>query len=69
MYREKGFGEEGTDYITVSKEVPDPDMPNTKLFERQVKREINQMKMEDPLKAKEFEEFMFKRNVIDEISA
>jgi hypothetical protein len=50
-------------------DMTDPNMPNSKLLERQIRREINQLKMVDADRAKEYEEFMFKRNEIDEVFA
>jgi hypothetical protein len=34
MFRSMGMGEEGLDYINLSKEVQDPNLPSTKLLER-----------------------------------
>lgn len=47
----------------------DPNMPSEKLLEKQLRVEINLLKMEDPEKAKEYEEFLFKRNEYDDAIA
>jgi hypothetical protein len=44
-------------------------MPDKKLLERQIRRELLQLKMTDANKAKEYEDFINKRNEIDEIMA
>jgi hypothetical protein len=45
----------------------DPALPNVKLMEKQIKAEINLLKITDPEKAKEFNEYFFKRNEVDEM--
>ena len=67
MFRQFAQGEEGVDYF--SSVVKDPNMPDPKLLEKQIRREINQLKMVDPEKAKSFDELIFKRNEIDDILA
>ena len=47
----------------------DPNMPSEKLLEKQLRVEISLLKMEDPEKAKEYEEFLFKRNEYDDAIA
>lgn len=42
-------------------------MPSEKLLAKQLRQEINQLKMSDPEKAKEYEEFLFKRNEYDDL--
>lgn len=42
-------------------------MPSEKILERQIRREIEAMKLSDPEGAKEFEDHMFKNNDLDEI--
>ena len=59
-------GEEGIDYQSLPAKFDDPRYPSEKLLEKQLKREINLLKMEDPEKAKEYEEFLFQRNEYDE---
>jgi hypothetical protein len=44
-------------------------MPDPKLLERQIRREITQLKMVDPEKAKVYDEYIFKRNEIDDALA
>ena len=67
MFRQFAQGEEGVDYV--SSVVQDPNLPNPKLLERQIRREITQLKMVDPEKAKSYDEYIFKRNEIDDILA
>lgn len=59
-------GEEGVDYQVLPGKVDDPRYPSEKLLEKQLRKEINRLKLEDPQKAKEYEEFLFKRNEFDE---
>ena len=50
MFRQFAQGEEGVDYVNSL--VKDPNMPDAKLLERQIRRELTQLKMVDPEKAK-----------------
>jgi hypothetical protein len=64
------MGEEGVDFVrttNTNKGSLDPRMPNSKVLERELKAQINLLKLQDPDKAKEFEEYYFKRNQIDDI--
>jgi len=65
LMKEVMQGEEGVDYMVTS--ASDPRLPNDKVLEKQIRQEINKMKLADPEKAREFEEFVFKRNEIDDI--
>lgn len=71
LFDDLAAGEEGLDYIrsAASKDrgPADPRMPNVKVFERELKAQINLLKLQEPEKAKEFENYYFKRNDIDEI--
>lgn len=69
MMRDHVLGEEGVDYIQGLGDMSDPNLPNAKLLERQIRREINQLKMVDAERAKEYEDYMFKRNELDEVFA
>jgi hypothetical protein len=42
-------------------------LPNPKVLEREIKAEINLLRLGDPELAKEYEEYLLKRNEIDEI--
>lgn len=67
MIRERSMGEEGVDYIQSIGDIEDPNIPNEKIFEKQIRREINSMKLTDPETAQAFEDHMFKRNEYDEM--
>ena len=62
-------GEEGVDYQVMPKGFDDPSHPSEKLLEKQLRNEINLLKIQDPEKAQEYEEFLFKRNEYDEAIA
>ena len=47
-------------------ELADPLLPDIKTLEKEIRREINQMKLTDPEAAKEFEEGVLKPNEMDE---
>ena len=63
------LGEEGIDYQNMPASFEDPRFPSEKLLEKQLRKEINMIKMEDPEKAKEYEEYLFKRNEVDDAIA
>ena len=42
-------------------------MPNDKVLEKQIRAELNILKMQDPERAKDFEKFVFERNEFDDI--
>lgn len=69
MFRSQAMGEEGIDYMHALGDIQDPNMPDKKILERQIRREIMQLKMTDPTKARQYEEFVTKRNEIDDIMA
>ena len=50
MFRQFAQGEEGIEYVNSLVKVPN--MPDAKLLERQIRRELTQLKMVDPEKAK-----------------
>ena len=60
-------GEEGRDFV--ASPVEDPRLPDSALLEKQIRREINGLKITDPEKAREYEEFIFKRNEYDDLIA
>lgn len=64
-YKELLDGEEGVDYISTPKGFVHPDLPNPKLFERQVREEIKVMKLSDPEKAEEYEKMLLHKNLAD----
>lgn len=59
MHREHIKGEEGVDYMIAPGGIEDPSRPSEKLLEKQLRREINQLKMENPEAAKEYETYLF----------
>ena len=63
-FKEFMEGEEGVDYEHVIGE--DPNLPDMKLLEKEIRREINTMKLEDPEGAKKYEDFVLKRNEMDD---
>lgn len=67
MFKDQVKGEEGIDYQVMPRNFTDPDMPNDKILEKQIRHEINLLKVQDPEKAKEYENLMFKRNEMDDI--
>ena len=69
IFGEALMGEEGIDYMNAPAKFEDPNMPSEKLLEKQLRVEINLLKMEDPEKAQEYEEFLFKRNEYDDAIA
>lgn len=62
-------GEEGIDYQVVPENFDDPSRPSSALLERQVRKELNLLKIEDPKRAREYEKFMFERNEYDDLIA
>lgn len=67
MFKDMAKGQEGVDYQVMPASFDDPNMPSEKLFAKSIKHEINALRMTDPEKAKEFDEYIFKRNEIDEV--
>lgn len=66
MFRERARGEEGVDYFQSIGDLTDSKLPNPKILEKEIRREINQLKLTDPEAAKEFEERVLKPNELDE---
>jgi hypothetical protein len=66
MYRDHARGEEGVDFMQTFGTLSDPNLPNIKILEKEIRREINQLKLTDPDAAKEFEEEVLKPNEKDE---
>ena len=66
MFRDQARGEEGVEYMQSVGELADPLLPNIKALEKEIRREINQLKLTDPEAAKEFEENVLKPNEMDE---
>jgi hypothetical protein len=65
MMRERAQGEEGVDYVQTIGDIEDPMLPNTKILEKQIRREIAQLKLTDPEAAQEFEDQVLKPNELD----
>ena len=65
MMRERAQGEEGVDYVQSIGDIDDPILPNTKILEKQIRREIAQLKLTDPEAAQEFEDQVLKPNELD----
>ena len=61
-YEEFIKGEEGIDFIHKAKDMEHPEIPSEKLLAKQLRQEINAMKLYEPEKAKEFEKFYFEKD-------
>jgi hypothetical protein len=59
-------GKEGIDYVNMPAEFEDPNLPSERLLAKQLRRELNTLKLTDPEAANQYEEFLFKRNAYDE---
>jgi hypothetical protein len=69
MIRDHAMGEEGVDFIQSIGGIEDPSLPNEKILEKQIRREINALKLSDPDLAQAYEDHMFKKNEYDEMFA
>lgn len=64
-YNQYNKGEEGIDYMVMPDKWEDPRYPSEKLLVKQIKRELNILKMQDPEKAKEYQKLILEKNQVD----
>ncbi len=48
MMKENTLGQEGVNYTVTSSNLTDPRLPNDKVLIKQLRQEINKMKLQDP---------------------
>lgn len=60
-------GEEGIDYQVMPNDFKDPEQISEKQLEKEIRRSIKELKLNDPEKAKEYEELFFKKSELDEM--
>lgn len=48
MMKENTLGQEGVNYTVTSNNLTDPRLPNDKVLIKQLRQEINKMKLQDP---------------------